>query len=118
MCPLQAHCHHGLGTLYARIGQQEQAHAALSTAIAMYRTMEMTFWLPQAEATLAQKVEQRSQREEFLEALPSRSAYGRTKGSAQAPGTAAPGYCGKRLSSSWPMIDTKGPSGHNRKPGR
>ena len=54
MRPLQAHCHHGLGTLYARIGQQEQARAALSTAIAMYRTMEMTFWLPQAEATLAQ----------------------------------------------------------------
>ena len=46
MRPIQTHCHHGLGTLYARIGQQEQAHAALSTAIAMYRTMEMTFWLP------------------------------------------------------------------------
>jgi len=26
----------------------------LSTAIAMYRTMEMTFWLPQAEAVLVQ----------------------------------------------------------------
>ena len=33
---------------------QEQAHAALLTAIAMYRTMEMTFWLPQAEAALVQ----------------------------------------------------------------
>ena len=54
MRPLLAHCHHGLGTLYARTGQQEQARAALSTAIAMYRTMDMTFWLPQAEATLAQ----------------------------------------------------------------
>ena len=54
MRPLQAHCHLGLGTLYAKIGQQEQARAALSTAIAMYRAMEMTFWLPQAEAALAQ----------------------------------------------------------------
>jgi tetratricopeptide (TPR) repeat protein len=54
MRPLQAHCHHGLGTLYARTGQKEQARAALSTAIEMYRTMDMTFWLPQAEATLAQ----------------------------------------------------------------
>ena len=53
--PLQAHCHHGLGTLYATTGQQEQARAALTMAIAMYRAMDMTFWLPQAEAALAQK---------------------------------------------------------------
>ena len=33
MRPLQAHCHRGLGTLYARQGQQEQARTALSTAI-------------------------------------------------------------------------------------
>ena len=31
-----------------------EAHAALSTAITMYRAMEMTFWLPQAEAALGQ----------------------------------------------------------------
>jgi len=54
MRPLQAHCHHGLGQLYCQTGQQEQAHTALSTAITMYRTMDMTFWLPQAEAALAQ----------------------------------------------------------------
>jgi tetratricopeptide (TPR) repeat protein len=54
MRPLQAHCHLGLGTLYATTGQQEQARAALSTAIALYRAMDMTFWLPQAEAALAQ----------------------------------------------------------------
>jgi tetratricopeptide (TPR) repeat protein len=54
MRPLQAHCHHGLGTLYAKSGRPEQARAELSTAIALYRTMEMTFWLPQAEAVLAQ----------------------------------------------------------------
>ena len=54
MRPLQAHCHRGLGTLYATTGQQEQARPALSTAIALYRAMEMTFWLPETEATLAQ----------------------------------------------------------------
>ncbi|HSF34055.1 MAG TPA: AAA family ATPase [Candidatus Tectomicrobia bacterium] len=54
MRPLQAHCHHGLGTLYVKIGQREQAHAALSAAIELYRAMEMAFWLPQAEAVLAQ----------------------------------------------------------------
>jgi tetratricopeptide (TPR) repeat protein len=54
MRPLMAHCHLGLGTLYTRAGQREQARAALSTAIALYRAMEMHFWLPQAEAALAQ----------------------------------------------------------------
>ena len=54
MRPLLAHCHLGLGTLYARIGRPEQAHAELSTAMALYRAMDMTFWLPQAEAALAQ----------------------------------------------------------------
>jgi len=57
MRPLQAHCHHGLGTLYARSGRRAQARAALSTAIESYRSLEMTFWLPQAEAVLA-RVEQ------------------------------------------------------------
>ena len=59
MRPLLAHCHRGLGTLYATIGQREQARAELSTAIEMYHDMEMTFWLPQTEAALAQ-VEGRS----------------------------------------------------------
>jgi hypothetical protein len=54
MRPLVAHCHLGLGTLYAKIGRREQAHSELSTAIELYRAMEMTFWLPQAEAALAQ----------------------------------------------------------------
>ena len=54
MRPLQAHCHRGLGTLYAPLGQREQACAALSTASEMYRSMDMTFWLPQTEAALAQ----------------------------------------------------------------
>jgi tetratricopeptide (TPR) repeat protein len=54
MRPLQAHCHRGLGTLYAQIGRRKHAHAELSTAIELYHAMEMTFWLPQAEAALAQ----------------------------------------------------------------
>src|SRR5262249_41509624 len=54
MRPLQAHCHRGLGLLYAKAGQQEQARAELSAAIALYRAMDMTFWLPQVEAVLAQ----------------------------------------------------------------
>ena len=54
MRPLQAHCHRGLGTLYATTGRQEQARTALSTAIEMYRDMDMTFWLPETEVALAQ----------------------------------------------------------------
>jgi tetratricopeptide (TPR) repeat protein len=54
MRPLQAHCHFGLGTLYTKIGRREQARAELSAAIDQYRTMEMTFWLRQAEAALAE----------------------------------------------------------------
>jgi tetratricopeptide (TPR) repeat protein len=57
--PLQAHCHGGLGTFYAKIGRREQARTELSIAIELYRAMEMTFWLPQAEAALAQ-IEERS----------------------------------------------------------
>jgi len=54
MRPLQAHCHLGLGTLYAQTGRPELARAALTAAIALYRNMDMTFWLPQAEAALVQ----------------------------------------------------------------
>jgi len=53
MRPLQAHGHLSLGTLYATTGQREQARAELSTAIAIYRAMAMTFWLPQAAVVLA-----------------------------------------------------------------
>jgi tetratricopeptide (TPR) repeat protein len=54
MRPLQAHCHRGLGTLYAKTGHREQARAELSIAMELYKAMDMTFWLPQAEAALAQ----------------------------------------------------------------
>jgi tetratricopeptide (TPR) repeat protein len=54
MRPLVAHCYFGLGTLYARIGRPEQARSALPTAVELYRTMGMTFWLSQVEAALTQ----------------------------------------------------------------
>jgi class 3 adenylate cyclase/tetratricopeptide (TPR) repeat protein len=60
MRPLLAHCHLGLGMLYRKMGQRGQARTALSTAVALYRDMEMTFWLPPTEAALAQ-VEEVSQ---------------------------------------------------------
>jgi tetratricopeptide (TPR) repeat protein len=54
MRPLVAHCHLGLGLLYHQTGRDEQARTALTTAITLYRAMDMAFWLPQAEAALAQ----------------------------------------------------------------
>ena len=54
MRPLQAHCHLDLGIFYGKTKRALEAQAELSTAIEMYRDMEMTFWLPQAEAALTQ----------------------------------------------------------------
>jgi tetratricopeptide (TPR) repeat protein len=54
MRPLQAHCHRSLGKLYATIGRRAEARAELDTAIELYRAMEMTLWLPEAEAAVAQ----------------------------------------------------------------
>ena len=56
MRPLVAHCHLGLGKLYAKLGRRAEARAELSAAVELYRAMEMTFWLPQAEAALAEVV--------------------------------------------------------------
>jgi tetratricopeptide (TPR) repeat protein len=52
MRPLLAHCHLGLGTLHSQVGRLEQARVELATAMALYRSMAMTFWLSQAEAAL------------------------------------------------------------------
>jgi hypothetical protein len=54
MRPLVTHCHLGLGKLYWRTGKREQAQKHLTTAIAMYREMGMTYWLEQAETELRQ----------------------------------------------------------------
>jgi class 3 adenylate cyclase/tetratricopeptide (TPR) repeat protein len=54
MRPLQAHCHLGLGKLYAKDKRGRKARAEISTALDLYQVMEMTFWLPRVEAALAQ----------------------------------------------------------------
>jgi tetratricopeptide (TPR) repeat protein len=50
MRPLVAHCHLGLGKLYQRSGNRQEAQEHLATAMTMYREMGMTYWLEQAEA--------------------------------------------------------------------
>ena len=54
MRPLMARCHLGLGILYHQIGRLERARSELSTAIELFRAMEMPFWLTRAQAALAQ----------------------------------------------------------------
>ena len=46
MRPLVAHCHAGLGGVFQRRGEAGHAQAELTTAVEMYRTMDMTFGLP------------------------------------------------------------------------
>jgi class 3 adenylate cyclase/tetratricopeptide (TPR) repeat protein len=55
MRPLVAHCHRALGTLYAKLGRREQAYAELTSAMKLYRAMEMTFWLVQTEAAFTRE---------------------------------------------------------------
>jgi class 3 adenylate cyclase/tetratricopeptide (TPR) repeat protein len=45
MRPLVAHCRLGLGKLYERIGQPEQARENITDATMLYRDMNMHFWL-------------------------------------------------------------------------
>jgi len=52
MRPLVAHCHLGLGKLSRRTGNGEQALEHLSIATAIYRDMDMRFWLEKAEAEM------------------------------------------------------------------
>ena len=52
MRPLVAHCHLGLGKLYRRAGQLQEAQEHLTTATTMYHEMDMRFWLDQAEAEM------------------------------------------------------------------
>jgi tetratricopeptide (TPR) repeat protein len=52
MRPLVAHCHLGLGRVYAGVGDREQAQTYLASALSMYREMEMHHWPEQAESAL------------------------------------------------------------------
>jgi hypothetical protein len=49
-----AHCHLGLGKLSRRTGKRKRASGHLGTATAMYREMDVKFWLAEAEAELLQ----------------------------------------------------------------
>src|SRR5215468_6453087 len=53
MRPLIAHSHFSIGELYAQIGQSDMARKELSTAIDLYRLMEMRVGLLEAEIALA-----------------------------------------------------------------
>ena len=56
MRPLVAHCHLGIGKLYRRTDKREQAQEHLATATAMYREMDMTYWLEKAEVEMRELV--------------------------------------------------------------
>jgi hypothetical protein len=49
---IAAHCHLGLGRLAGQTGDPEKARKHLTMAAAMYRGMDMGFWLEKAEAVL------------------------------------------------------------------
>jgi len=53
MRPLIAHSHFSIGELYTQIGQSDMARKELSTAIDLYRLMEMKVGLREAEIALA-----------------------------------------------------------------
>jgi tetratricopeptide (TPR) repeat protein len=50
--PLVAHCYLGLGKLYRRTGQRQEAQEHFTVATTMYREMDMRFWLEKAEAEI------------------------------------------------------------------
>jgi tetratricopeptide (TPR) repeat protein len=53
MRPLLAHCHFSLANLYHQHGQPTQADAERSTALTLYRSMDMAFWLSRIDSALA-----------------------------------------------------------------
>jgi tetratricopeptide (TPR) repeat protein len=52
MRPLQAHCHRGLGTLCLGMERRAEARTELAAAMARYRAMDMTLWLPEVDSSL------------------------------------------------------------------
>jgi class 3 adenylate cyclase/tetratricopeptide (TPR) repeat protein len=53
MRPLEAHCHFGLGQLYAQASDVASCRAVLGAAIKLYQQMGMSHWLSKAETALA-----------------------------------------------------------------
>jgi tetratricopeptide (TPR) repeat protein len=58
--PHAARCHLGLGALYTRTGRPEQSEEHLATALAMFREMEMPYWIEEADGALQALRETRS----------------------------------------------------------
>ena len=52
MRPLAAHCEHVLGQVHGRAGNPAAAERHLAAAVALYREMDMRFWLVESEAAL------------------------------------------------------------------
>jgi len=52
MRPLEAHCRFGLGELHAAAGRHEKAQDHLAAATALYREMDMAFWLEKVEVKI------------------------------------------------------------------
>jgi len=50
--PHVARCHLSLGALYARTSRPERSEGHVATALAMFREMEMPYWIEKAEAEL------------------------------------------------------------------
>ncbi len=48
--PIIAHCRRGLGNLYRRTGRSAEAAELLASAVAMYRELDMAYWLADADA--------------------------------------------------------------------
>jgi class 3 adenylate cyclase/tetratricopeptide (TPR) repeat protein len=50
--PLVAHCHHGLATLYRRIGKQPAAQEHMAIATTMYGEMRMQYWCDRLQSEM------------------------------------------------------------------
>jgi class 3 adenylate cyclase/tetratricopeptide (TPR) repeat protein len=55
MRPLVAHCYLGIGKVYHRTGKHQEAGEFFNSASAMYRDMNMSFWVKQAEEEMVAK---------------------------------------------------------------
>jgi hypothetical protein len=55
MRPVAAHCAFGLARLYQRAGRRDEAREQITTAVTMYREMDMQLWLPEAEAAMRER---------------------------------------------------------------
>ena len=53
MLPLVAHCHLGIARVYRQTGKHQDAEELVISVSAMYRKMDMSFWVKQAEAAQA-----------------------------------------------------------------